>query len=492
MMQVLSNAQILAWDAYTISHEPILSIDLMERASHAFVQEFIKLLLPQKELQPRIGVFCGQGNNGGDGLAIARLLHQQGVSVQVVLLKLKSQGTPEQEINLKRIQELSIPIIWLENEQTLNSIPYFDYIIEALFGIGINKPLQGLALQTLTYLNSLPAIKVAVDVPSPQLKVAFTFTFEVLKYSLLFAETGANAGKVKVIPIGLHPRYLSTLEKGDSFFNTFETPNHSINSQFAMKWEKGHALLIGGSLGMIGAITLSSKAALSSFCGMVSVYVPKHANNIIQIGFPEALVQTDPHDNIITCFPSTKAYKAIGIGPGLGRDPETQNALKDFLLHCDKPLLIDADALNLLANIFQVEPNFVLPNNCILTPHQKEFDRLFGTSENGVERLQKQRAFSKKLGIVIVLKGAYTSISDANGICYFNTNGHPLLATAGSGDVLTGIITALLASGETPIIAARKGVFLHAQAAQQLAQKGHRQIIASTLISELGFLAPIL
>jgi NAD(P)H-hydrate epimerase len=242
---------------------------------------------------------------------------------------------------------------------------------------------------------------------------------------------------------------------------------------------------------MIGAIILSSKAALSAFCGMVSVYVPKHANSIVQIAFPEALVQTDPEENFISYIPIPESCKAIGIGPGLGRAPETQIALIDFLKRCEKPLVIDADALNLLANIFRLEPNFKLPNSCILTPHSKEFDRLFGKSESSQERLEKQRDFSKKLEVIIVLKGAYTSITDTEGNCWFNTNGHPLLTTAGSGDVLTGIITSLLSKGETPILAARKGVYLHAQAAQQLALKGYKQIVASHLIQELPLIERI-
>ncbi len=490
-MQVLNNAQILAWDKYTISQEPIADIDLMERASLTFVEAFVALIQQQDFLSPIISIYCGQGNNGGDGLAIARLLFEKGYEVRVILLAIKPKGTESFEINLGRVKQLNISINYLKAANDLESLAASDIIIDAMIGLGIDKPLQGLPFEVVQYLNQQVAFKVAVDLPTPYLLVHYTFTFQVLKTSLLFQETGANAGKIKVLPIGLHPAYLRTLAIGNSFFNSFSPNNFPIESQFNMKWQKGHALLVGGSYGMIGAIILSSKAAISAFCGMVSVYVPNHANSIVQTAFPEALVQTDPEENYISYIPIPENCKAIGIGPGLGRVPETQNALIDFLKRCEKPLVIDADALNLLANVFRLEPNFTLPKSCILTPHAKEFDRLFGKSENSTERLQKQRDFSKKLEVIIVLKGAYTSITDTVGNCWFNTNGHPLLATAGSGDVLTGIITSLLANGETPILAARKGVYFHSQAAQQLAQKGFKQILASNLINELPMLERI-
>lgn len=491
-MQVLNNAQILAWDKYTISHEPIADIDLMERTSQTFVEAFLALIHQQEFVSPTISIYCGQGNNGGDGLAIARLLFAKGFKVCIIILATKPKGTESFEINLGRVNQLNISISYLKAANDLECLAPSDIIIDAIIGLGINKPLQGLPFEVVQYLNQLAAFKVAVDLPTPNLKVHFTFTFQVLKTSLLFQETAANAGQIKVLPIGLHPSYLKTLPIGNDFFNDFSAKANPIQNQFDMKWQKGHALLLGGSYGMIGSIILASKAALSSFCGMVSVYLPKHANSIVQTAFPEVLVQTDPEEDYITQFPNIQSYHAIGIGPGLGRAPATQNALIDFLKSCNIPLVIDADALNLLANIFKSEPNFVLPKSCILTPHVKEFDRIFGKSENSEVRLKKQRDLSKKLAIIIVLKGAYTSITDTEGNCWFNTNGHPLMATAGSGDVLTGIITSLLAKGETPLLAARKGVYFHSQAAQQLAQKGFKQILASNIIKELQLIERIL
>lgn len=491
MKYLLSNKEIQEWDKYTISHEPIASIDLMERAAVAFVKQLL-LLMQEKELSfPSIYIFCGQGNNGGDGLAIARMLAAKGFAIKVFVLNLKPKGSPDFEINLERLRSLHLPVQQIATTKDIPQIPNEAMVIEALFGTGLNKPIHTLASVLIEELNKENLFRIAVDVPTTGFKANYTFTFEVFKASFLFPESGADTGEVKVLSIGLHPGFLEQLEDTQQYFNSFEPNKFDLPSRFNMKWQKGHALIVAGSYGMMGAAILSAKATLYAGCGMVTVYVPKVGYTILQSAFPEALVQTDESLTEIRSLPNTQKYDALGIGMGLGLHPYTVAAIEREVPKQTLPLLIDADALNAIASLWQQGKTFTFPKQCIITPHAKEFDRLFGKSLNSEARLAKQIEMSKALEINIVLKGVYTSISDATGRVWFNLNGFPLLATAGSGDVLSGIITSYLAQGKSPILAARMGVYQHANAAQKLATKGIKNASAAMLIDALTYLEPV-
>lgn len=492
MNYVLSNIQIKEWDNYTINHEPISSIDLMERAASAFVKQLLLWIQVKQISFPIIYIFCGQGNNGGDGLAIARLLAAKGFSIKVFVLNLKPNGSPDFEVNLERARSLHLPIQQISSIEEIPQIPNEALVIEALFGTGLSKPLNSFTSVLVEELNKANVFRFAVDVPTIGFKAHYTFTFEVYKTSFLFQETGTDAGEITVLPIGLHPGYLEQLIDTKQYYNSFEPKKLSMPLRFNMKWQKGHALIVAGSYGMMGAAILSAKATLFAGCGMVTVYIPKVGYTILQSTFPEALVQTDEALTEIRILPNTKKYNALGIGMGLGLHPYTVAAIERDVSKQTLPLLIDADALNAIASLWQQGKSFTFPKNCIITPHPKEFDRLFGKSETSEARLAKQIELSKTLEIIIVLKGAYTTISDVDGRVWFNLNGHPLLATAGSGDVLSGIITSYLAQGYTPIIAARMGVFQHAQAAQLLAAKGVKNASAEMFIDTLSYLEPVL
>jgi ADP-dependent NAD(P)H-hydrate dehydratase / NAD(P)H-hydrate epimerase len=500
-MKILNTAQIKEWDAYTILHEPISSLDLMDRAaSSAFA--FFKDYLQANSINldsPTIAVICGQGNNAGDGLVFAKLLQQEGREVQVYVLKLKDKGSPDFEANLASCIALGIPIKFLENEFDLLQIPDHGIWIDALYGSGLSKNLQGLSSMLVQAINEKNGVKIAIDIPSGlfgdiqeaiQQKAAvifksdITYTFQQMKTSFLFPETGGFAGECVVVPIGLHPAYLKAIQ--DSWF--WLEPNllqHKPSSKFDFKWEKGHALMIAGSYGKVGAALLSSKAALRAGCGLVSAYVPKVAYTIFQTAFPEAMVETDEELTEIRNFPDCSKYDAIGIGPGLGFHPYTVRGFGNWIKHIKTPLVIDADGLNICAELLKMHPDFSFPKNCILTPHHKEFDRLFGKCNNSFERLNLAIEKARQYEIIIVLKSAHTAIVTPHGNVFFNSTGNNLLATAGSGDVLTGIVTAMLTKGFEPIEAAKKAVFLHGILANSLQAKGYKNIIASDLVEEL-------
>jgi len=502
-MKILSVSQIQDWDKYTITHEPVSSLGLMERAAtrcFAYLKDDLLNQFPNL-IQKKMDVFCGQGNNGGDGLVLARYFKNEGYQVQVHVLKLKETGSLDFEINLQRAQAIDVPIQYIESEEQIALLGQLDICIDALFGSGLTQDLQNLAAACVQYINCHATYTVSIDIPSglfgdiekaikqnteAVIEAQKTYTFQAPKSAFLFPETGHFAGEFKIIDIDLHPDFLVQAETDFSFQKQLKLPQRNLHN-FGQKWQRGHALLVAGSKGKMGAAILSAKAILRAGAGLVTAHVPSKANDILQTAFPETMLSLDISDNTISEFPSLKPYTAVGIGPGLGTAPETQLAIIHFLENAQLPLVLDADALNCLALAKQQSMQFTLPAQTILTPHAKEFNRLFGSNQNAFERLQAAQYWAKEWQVIIVLKGRFTQIINSNGSVIFNGSGNALLATAGSGDVLTGIITSLLAQGLSPLEAATLGVNLHGQLADQLALKNHTNIIASDLIEMLKF-----
>ncbi len=505
-MKLLTAKQIQDWDAFTIKHEPISSVDLMERASIEFSTVFLNHLNEAglKFINSPVFIFCGLGNNGGDGLAIARILHEAGKQLTVYVLN--SGGLPSHDftINFKRLKELKqVEIIEIDHEKDIPQLPENSVIIDALFGTGLNKPLAGIAALLVQRLNDTDGYKVSVDIPSGLLadldslemipeqtifKAHDTFTFQIPKQSFMFSETFEFVGNFKVLPIGLHPDFLKNIQT-DSFYISKEwvQANLKSRSKFSHKGSAGHALIIAGSYGKMGAALLASKAALRAGCGLLTAYIPRVGYTIFQTAFPEAMVQTDEELYEIRNFPSTNEWDAIGVGPGLGIHPNTVKALGIWLKQINNPLLIDADALNACAELMKLHSDFSFPEMSIITPHPKEFERLTGKCSDSIDRLKKQKEFAQKYNVIVVLKGAHTCIALPNGETYYNLTGNPLLATAGSGDVLSGIITSFLAQGYEPKKAALLGVYLHGTLADRLKDTGYKQAVAGDLIEALPF-----
>jgi len=494
-MKILTPAQIRALDAYTIANEPIKSIHLMERAANAFVTWFIQQF-PDTERTP-IRIFCGQGNNGGDGIAIARLLYRKHYQVEVFICQIGNQPSPDFTKNLKRLpSRRSLFTYTIAEGDKLKELEANAIIIDAIFGSGLNRPISGYWGELIHHLNQLPNRVVAVDIPSglfaekhtDSLAIAadYTLSFEVAKRAFFFPENQGKVGTVFIQPIGLSQVFI----KQTSTNNYLVTKGlvRSIlkkRQKFDHKGTFGHALLIVGSLGKMGAAVLATKACLRSGAGLVTTHAPKCGYPILQISCPEAMANLDKAENYISEFPELAPYKAIGIGCGLDQTKATQEALLEGLKKITQPLVLDADALNILAANPDELAN--IPANSILTPHPKEFERLFGKTENDFARNELQVSKAKALNCVILLKGANTCMAMPSGECYFNTTGNPGMATGGSGDVLTGILTGLLAQGYTSEAATILGVYLHGLAGDLVAkQLGQESMIAGDLMDYLG------
>lgn len=477
-------------DAYTIQHEPIASIALMERACNGFVSWFSEKFFPGY----KIGVICGIGNNGGDGLGIARLLYNQGYDVKVWIVKGSMRESDDFKINFDRVRD-KLPIfeISTENDQELFSDRHV--LIDAVLGSGISRAVEGIYSHVIKCINNAHAIRVSIDVPSglmvdrPSIGKAvfadYTVTFQLPKLAFLFPESYRHVGEWSIVDIGLNKRGIDL-----SNSNCFLLEQSDIRAllktrkKFAHKGTFGHAMLIAGSYGKMGAAVLSARSVLRSGAGLVTVHVPACGYVIMQTSVPEAMVSIDADEKILTLIPDADNYSAIGIGPGIGQDSKTVSALKKLLATVTKPLVLDADALNIIGA--NRELMGMLPPNSILTPHPKEFERLVGSWENDFERLAKQIDFSVKTGTIVLLKGAHSSITAPDGKVYFNNTGNPGMATGGSGDVLTGVITGLLAQGYSALDSALVGCWVHGVAGDRAAaQFGQISMIASDMVDYL-------
>jgi len=492
-MKIFSTKQIKSWDTYTIERERINSLELMERASKVFVswftEQFSNKTIP-------IYVFCGNGNNGGDGFAISRLLHQESYKVNVIVLTPPVKRSKDNEANLNAIQKMSnLKILNLSTSQNFPTIQNSSIVIDALFGTGLKGELYGFFQNLVRFLNKLNVIRVAVDIPSGLFGDAsskgvifnadYTFSFEQPKLAFMFPENHKYVGEWIAKTIHLSKEYYFS-ESSDNYLLTSKVAlsHYKKRRKFEHKGNFGHALLIMGSRGKIGAAVLSTFACLRSGCGLATVYTPSCGYEILQTSIPEAMVITDNHDSYSGSFPKTDTYKAIGIGCGLGLAIETQKAFGELLRNSKQPLVLDADALNIIA----MNPNMltIIPKDSILTPHPKEFERLFGKTSNNFERNRLQREKAIRLKCFILIKGAHSCIATPEGICYYNSTGNSGMATAGSGDVLTGIITGLLAQGYSSKAALCLGVYLHGLAGDLGTQElGEESLIARDIIKYL-------
>ena len=487
-MRILNTTQIRELDAYTIRNEPVASIDLMERASRAFCDWFIVRVDATK----KVGIVCGTGNNGGDGLAIARLLNDWGYQVKVWIVRGGVSESADFKTNEERLPEN------VDKEDVLESTDRFnftgrDVLIDAVFGSGLSRPPSDIYARVIDAINAVQALKLAVDIPSglmadshstpPIVRADYTISFQLPKLAFMLPECYAFTGDWRVVDIGLHKNFIR--EAATPYHYTKAKDVRKIlrpRSKFDHKGTFGHALIIAGSYGKMGAAVLASKAALRTGVGLLTVHTPQKGYDIIQTSVPEAMAIVDEDPFLFTSPGDVKRYNAVGIGPGLGQDKRTATALARTLGNFGKPVVLDADALNLIAGndaLLQL-----VPEGSILTPHPKEFERLAGSWKNDFERLEMQRQLAVSLRSVIVLKGAHTSIANKDGQVYFNSTGNPGMATGGTGDVLTGIVTGLLAQNYSPFEAAVAGVFLHGLAGDiAVSEIGMASMIASDLIT---------
>lgn len=469
-MKIFLTQSIKELDAYTIENEPIASIDLMERASQALV----KAIAGRWDAKTPFTVFAGPGNNGGDALAVSRLLAKKGYKVSVYLFNTKGELSPDCETNKERLADVENVDFHEVTSQFVPPVLTDDQVVvDGLFGSGLNKPLSGGFAAVVKYINASPARVVAIDVPSGLMgeentfnvranivRADVTLTLQLPKLAFLFAENQEFVGEWELLDIGLSE---DAIEETDTDYFLLEGEDMQYllktRNKFAHKGDFGRALLIAGSQGMAGASILAARACLRSGVGLLTVHVPYCNNMIVQTSVPEAMTEMDPSDTCFACPTDTDDYQAVGIGPGLGKSEETEAAVLEQIDACQTPMVVDADALNVLAG----HRNYIgrLPKGSILTPHPKELERLVGKCQDSYERLTKARELARTAGVYIVLKGAYSAIITPQGKCYFNTTGNPGMATGGSGDVLTGVVLALLAQGYAPQDAACLATYVH-------------------------------
>lgn len=456
-----------------MQHEPIASIDLMERAATRCV-EWIQA---REWHQRRFHIFCGKGNNGGDGLAIARQLVILGYQVDVHILEYGKPGSADFQANLQRLHDLSFTAItFIQAADHFPELTPERIIIDALYGTGLNKPLEGHGAALVQHINVCGATVVSIDLPSGMMaddssrgqvaiQAAYTLSFQVRKLAFLMQENAPLLGEVSILDIGLHPDFLTSVA-GNTFLTdeAFVKKLYRPRNRFAHKGHFGHALVAGGSFGKMGAAVLATKACIMAGAGLTTALVPPAGYQIMQVSVPEAMVVCSDmggDDAAMDFLPDhIEKYTAIGMGPGMGSQP---SLLHFVLRRYPGPVVMDADAINMLAADESLLEQ--VPKHSIITPHPKEFERLFGKQANDFVRMNIAIEKAAALGIIIVLKGHHTLIALPEGQVYFNTTGNAGLAKGGSGDVLTGVITGLLAQGYTPAGAAILGVYLHGLAA---------------------------
>src|SRR2546423_1039589 len=492
-MPVLSSEQMRAWDEYAMQYEPIASIDLMERAAGRCFQ----WLQANHYLPDQFSIFCGKGNNGGDGLALARMLVQQESKVSVYILEFGHKGTEDFQQNLSRLHNTSAEIKFIQAKEKLSPTSPSDIIIDALLGSGLSRPVDGFTANVIDHINESGNEVISIDIPSGlyvdksskgnlAVKAAHTLSFQSQKPAFLVAENADFIGKVHILDIGLLPGFLHTIKPAyDWIDRNFIASIYKPRNEFAHKGKFGHALIVSGSYGKMGAAVLCTRACLRSGAGLVTVHMPFCGLNILQISAPEAMCDPDGDEHINTIIKTDlHKFNAMGIGPGIGTAAPTANMLKQIFSDYKSSIVLDADALNIVAAEKLLEK---IPQASILTPHPREFERLFGQSENDFARIEKAKEQARALQSTIVLKGHYSFIADPDGSGYFNSTGNAGMAKGGTGDVLTGLITGLAAQKYLPTQAAILGVYWHGAAGDLAASYlSQEAMLASDLVDHLG------
>lgn len=499
-MKIFTTEGIRRIDEATIESENMTTLDMMERAASAVTYEILSRWRPSQ----RIVIFAGPGNNGGDALAVARMLLEQGYRPEVYLFNIKSAHlSPCCSTNRDRLlamlpdAELFTEVIDNFNPPELSET---DVVIDGLFGSGLRSPLKGGYTALVQYINNSQAYTVAIDVPSGLfgewnmgadhrniIKASLTLAFQFKRLSFFFSENAEFIGECVVLDLDMSPVAIASTPT-DFYLIEQEDVRDVLRRRdpFSNKYDHGSLYLVAGSYGMMGAAQLAARGALRAGVGLVTVHAPRCGYSVMQTGLPEALFEGDVNEICTTSINSGRhRYSVVALGPGMGTAPETIDAVDAFLKNFRQPCLLDADALNCIAS----RPILLksLPKGSVLTPHAGEFDRLFSQCQSDEERLKRAIDVSKLYEVTIVLKGHHTMTIRPDGKVYINSSGNAGMATAGSGDVLTGVIAALIAQGYEPDRAVYMGVYLHGLAGDIAVQThGEYGVLASDIANTIG------
>ena len=493
-MKILNTKEIYDADKITLERQGISSDELLERAA---VRVFDWIHSRMQGARVKIHIFCGVGNNGGDGLVLARHLRQHDYNIAVYIIDFSKQRSKDFLINLDRLKEDGEWPDFLDEGGEFPIIGKEDIIVDAIFGIGLNRAPDTWVADLIGHLNRSKAFILSLDISSglfmdqgvPDtrgvVRASYVLSFQVPKLVFFLPETGLFVDHWEVLDIGLDREFLRS---APSHYHLIGKPEilalYRPRDKFSHKGTYGHVLVIGGSYGKVGAVILAAKGSLHAGCGLVTAYVPKCGYLPLQTGFPEAMVITDTADAEIGEIDFSITPDVIGIGVGMGTSPATIKAFGKFLKYNKSTLVIDADGLNILSQ--HPDLLFLMPPKTVLTPHPKELGRMIGEWEDDFDKLKKAKEFSKKYDCILVIKGAHT-LTVHGDMGYVNTTGNPGMATGGSGDVLTGVICGLIAQGYEPLDAAIFGVFIHGRAADiAIGECGFQSLIASDILAHLG------
>jgi len=483
--------QIKEIDRQTMIRQNISSEALMERAATRLYESFVKEL----DKETPVYVFCGKGNNGGDALVVARLLANDGYPLQCFSVEFTSKSSPDYVVNFQKLQDLGVEVLPVREEKDLPEIPEKAVILDGIFGTGLSRPASGIAEAVIEHINQSGNRVMSIDVPSGLyvdqsndkkdsiVQADKVLTFQFPKISFFYPENALYVKDFEVVDIGLEQSVIDEMPARHFLLTEGVLRMLKKRDKFGYKNTYGHALIVGGIYGMTGAPVLSSKAALRIGAGLVTNYLPRCGYSVSQTAVPEVMTLTAGKKKHIDNIVVPAKINAVGIGMGLGQHPGTEKALKNFLKTYKKALLLDADALNILAKHKNWWKH--IPAKAVLTPHEGEFKRLAGEWSNDTEKWNKARELASDSDAIVVLKGAYTLITDGE-YFYINPVANPALATAGSGDVLSGMITGLLAQGYLSLEAALLGVYMHAQTAVKYTEKHpDYSMVASDIIEGL-------
>ncbi|MGA9325605.1 MAG: NAD(P)H-hydrate dehydratase [Salegentibacter sp.] len=494
-MKILSAAQLKEADKTTIEKQDISSEELMERAATLVFNEIHERM---KDAGVPVKIFCGIGNNGGDGLVVARLLKEHDYEVEVFVVAYSEHRSKDFQANYEKLKMLSSqePTV-IKGEEDFPQLQSHDFVVDAIFGIGLNRPLEGWIAGLVRHINASEAFVLAIDMPSglfsdripsesdAVLTADYTLSFQTPKLVFFLPQTMDYAGEVQILDIGLDKDFLYKL-KVEMFLIGKEEglQRYKPRKKNTHKGNYGHTLVVGGSYGKIGSIALSSTAVLKTGAGLCTIFAPRCGYQILQSVLPEAMVLTDEDEEKLTNIKTDLDADVICFGMGIGKDEATKAAFEELLKKTKKPMLIDADGLNLLSA--HKEMLEFVPENSVFTPHPKELERLIGKWKDDFEKIDMVQEFCKKHEVVLVLKGAHT-FTFAEGKIYVNTTGNPGMATAGSGDVLSGVIAGLMSQKYSPAEAAILGVYLHGSSADLAAQNcGFEALISGDIAENMG------
>lgn len=494
-MKILNASQIRETDRYTIENEPIESIDLMERAAKK-CYDWIRRHMRKKK---HIRVFCGMGNNGGDGLVVARMLAGSGYRTTVYKVVHSQQASEDFLINEKRLT--GVKNLHYENVSEGEKLPAIDdddLVVDALLGSGLTRPLEGLLADVVRHINASGSVVVAIDFPTglfcednrqnePKniIRADYTLSFQLPKLAFMFASNEQYLGSWYLIDIGLHPEAIQAASTRYFYLQASEIRHlYRPRRKFAHKGHFGHAYLMAGSYGKAGAAVLAAKAALRMGVGLLTVQIPAAAYGVIQTAVPEAMCVPDEQPHFISEVADLEGFNVVATGPGIDTHEQTARALKLLIQNTSVPMVLDADALNILSE--NLTWCGFLPKGSVFTPHPGEFDRLAGKSANEHDRLEKAIELAHRFQVHIVLKGAHTVVVSPDGRCFFNSTGNPGMATGGTGDILTGMIMALLAQNYSPLHSCLLAVYLHGRAGDLAANRlGHEGLTAGDIIGQI-------